>query len=484
MSQTPGPPFAISVRAADHLAKIIESITRLELGTEFRLDIRLHRENRVRSIYSSLVIEGNRLSLAQVSDVLNGQPVWGRPADIQEVRNAVRHLRQRLLKAAQRIKRVARRVGGEPLPQHLAERDEGVDPDMGVAGDPLAATDTPDADGRLHQEQPYLIGRVGQRWWRRGRDVTTVEQHLTVRITDHPGLPRAELTQQAIGVDRDSPVVALPRGEHQVFAIGQEGPTPPQFRRGYRCQELDEVQVAPVVPACGRGGSRRSEHRQRRHPGGLLTHRLQCSDPRLQVTHDSRLGREPRGRGSPYGLDEVHQLVTAGGRPARFVVAVPGVETNIGGAVLAGEQAHLANLGGHGLGVEEKPGADTLTLPVGCDDKSSEFDRGARTPQPGRSYQPAVVANAEGDDGGICEFFFEVGQGLCQRRKIEVVVGRGFCHVRGSLKGEDFSGVVWAEDDDGGQCSPVQIVERAAMAHTTMLRSPQARGRKRATTWE
>lgn len=88
MSQTPGPPFAISVRAADHLAKIVESITRLELGTDFRLDIRLHRENRVRSIYSSLAIEGNRLSLAQVSDVLNGQPVWGRPADIQEVRNA------------------------------------------------------------------------------------------------------------------------------------------------------------------------------------------------------------------------------------------------------------------------------------------------------------------------------------------------------------------------------------------------------------
>lgn len=88
MSEVPGPPFTISVRAADHLAKIVESITRLELGTDFRLDIRLHRENRVRSIYSSLAIEGNQLSLAQVSDVLNGQPVWGRPADIQEVKNA------------------------------------------------------------------------------------------------------------------------------------------------------------------------------------------------------------------------------------------------------------------------------------------------------------------------------------------------------------------------------------------------------------
>ncbi|MFT4298065.1 MAG: Fic family protein [Aeromicrobium sp.] len=88
MSETPGPPFSVSVRAADHLAKIVESITRLDLGTDFRLDIRLHRENRVRSIYSSLAIEGNLLSLNDVADVLNGQQVWGRPVDIQEVKNA------------------------------------------------------------------------------------------------------------------------------------------------------------------------------------------------------------------------------------------------------------------------------------------------------------------------------------------------------------------------------------------------------------
>ncbi len=88
MSQKLGPPFTISVRSADYLAKIVESVTRLDLSTAFRLDIRLHRENRVRSIYSSLAIEGNQLTLAEVSDVLNGQPVWGRPVDIQEVKNA------------------------------------------------------------------------------------------------------------------------------------------------------------------------------------------------------------------------------------------------------------------------------------------------------------------------------------------------------------------------------------------------------------
>ena len=52
MTRAQGPPFIISVAAADSLAKIVESITRLDLGTDFRLDIRLRRENRVRSIYS------------------------------------------------------------------------------------------------------------------------------------------------------------------------------------------------------------------------------------------------------------------------------------------------------------------------------------------------------------------------------------------------------------------------------------------------
>lgn len=42
----------------------------------------------MRSIYSSLAIEGNQLSLADVSDVLDGHQVRGRPQDTQEVKNA------------------------------------------------------------------------------------------------------------------------------------------------------------------------------------------------------------------------------------------------------------------------------------------------------------------------------------------------------------------------------------------------------------
>jgi predicted HTH transcriptional regulator len=67
------PPYQITVKAADYLTKIAETITRLEYGTGFKRDIKIHRENRVRSIYSSLAIEGNSLSLDEVTDVIDGK---------------------------------------------------------------------------------------------------------------------------------------------------------------------------------------------------------------------------------------------------------------------------------------------------------------------------------------------------------------------------------------------------------------------------
>ncbi|MCL2820269.1 MAG: Uma2 family endonuclease [Oscillospiraceae bacterium] len=82
------PPFTITIKAADYLAKIIEAVTRLELGTGFKRDIKLHRENRIRSIYSSLAIEGNELSLDEVADVVEGKLVAGKQVDIKEVKNA------------------------------------------------------------------------------------------------------------------------------------------------------------------------------------------------------------------------------------------------------------------------------------------------------------------------------------------------------------------------------------------------------------
>ena len=77
------PPYTITEKTADYLTKIVESVTRLELGTQFMRDIKLHRENRVRTIHSSLAIEGNTLSLDEVTAVIEGKVVARRQEEIK-----------------------------------------------------------------------------------------------------------------------------------------------------------------------------------------------------------------------------------------------------------------------------------------------------------------------------------------------------------------------------------------------------------------
>lgn len=82
------PPYTITEKAADYLAKIVETMTRLEFGTNFNRNIKLHRENRVRTIHSSLAIEGNSLTLDEVTAVIEGKVVAGKQVEIKEVKNA------------------------------------------------------------------------------------------------------------------------------------------------------------------------------------------------------------------------------------------------------------------------------------------------------------------------------------------------------------------------------------------------------------
>lgn len=74
------PSYTITERAADCLAKIAETVTRLEYGTAFKRDIRLHRENRVKTLHSSLAIEGIAFTIGEVTAVIEGKWVDGRSA--------------------------------------------------------------------------------------------------------------------------------------------------------------------------------------------------------------------------------------------------------------------------------------------------------------------------------------------------------------------------------------------------------------------
>ena len=62
-----------------------------ELLTKYSIEKRpllLRKENRIRSIQSSLAIENNSLTLEQVTDIIDGRRVLGPPKDIHEVQNA------------------------------------------------------------------------------------------------------------------------------------------------------------------------------------------------------------------------------------------------------------------------------------------------------------------------------------------------------------------------------------------------------------
>ena len=82
------PPFRMTDEIVTLVAEIAERIGSLTatLGTERNL--RLRRNERIRTIHGSLAIEQNVLTLEQVTAVLDGKPVIAPPKDIEEVRNA------------------------------------------------------------------------------------------------------------------------------------------------------------------------------------------------------------------------------------------------------------------------------------------------------------------------------------------------------------------------------------------------------------
>lgn len=81
------PPFEITNAILDEVAAIAELVGHVN-ASGASANPTLRRTNRIRTIYSSLAIEQNTLSLDQVTDVLEGKRVLAPPKDIAEVKNA------------------------------------------------------------------------------------------------------------------------------------------------------------------------------------------------------------------------------------------------------------------------------------------------------------------------------------------------------------------------------------------------------------
>ena len=82
------PPYSITENMLNLVSSISEKIG--EINVYHNLDAKPHlrKNNRIKSIYSSLKIEASSLSMGEVKDVIDGRIVLGSEREIQEVKNA------------------------------------------------------------------------------------------------------------------------------------------------------------------------------------------------------------------------------------------------------------------------------------------------------------------------------------------------------------------------------------------------------------
>ena len=82
------PPFDITNIMLDRISSIMKKVGKLDNYKDLNKMPVLRRNNRIRSIHSSLAIEANSLSFDQVKDIIDGKKVIGPQDEIQEVKNA------------------------------------------------------------------------------------------------------------------------------------------------------------------------------------------------------------------------------------------------------------------------------------------------------------------------------------------------------------------------------------------------------------
>ena len=83
------PPYTVTSPMFKIAGEIILLIGQLQGYQLLTGNLRLRRQNKIKTIMSSLAIEGNTLSEGQISDIIDGKAVMGPPREILEVKNAL-----------------------------------------------------------------------------------------------------------------------------------------------------------------------------------------------------------------------------------------------------------------------------------------------------------------------------------------------------------------------------------------------------------
>ena len=83
------PPFTVTDEITSLVIAIAEAVGQLSVISNNVPSPHLRKENRIKTIQSSLAIENNTLSVEQVTAIIEGKRVLGAPNEIKEVKNAV-----------------------------------------------------------------------------------------------------------------------------------------------------------------------------------------------------------------------------------------------------------------------------------------------------------------------------------------------------------------------------------------------------------
>jgi Fic family protein len=84
------PPYRVTTKILEQIASIAEKIGEINAAYLYRPPTELRKKNRIKTIQSSLEIEGNSLSLDQVTAILDNKKVIAPKKDILEVKNAIK----------------------------------------------------------------------------------------------------------------------------------------------------------------------------------------------------------------------------------------------------------------------------------------------------------------------------------------------------------------------------------------------------------
>lgn len=83
------PPYQITPQIIELIAQIAESLGQLHANHFDKPAPQLRKSNKIQTIHATLGIEGNTLSLDQVTAIIEEKPVFGPKKDVQEVLNAL-----------------------------------------------------------------------------------------------------------------------------------------------------------------------------------------------------------------------------------------------------------------------------------------------------------------------------------------------------------------------------------------------------------